>query len=277
MFMGTNQRRVLGRGFAMLAVAAWMTGTLLTLGCASLSQQGTMDNLEKDNTALLNSQEALQNRYNDLENSSRQMTQEIAAGQQRAQILQSQVVTLQNQLKDTADQLAAVTQERDAANKQVETLTQRLGSQNGVNIVSNVSLKPVLPQIGDVMVRADEKGAICIELPGDRLFNAAGTEMTVEGQNLIRMVARTVAAQYAGHSIRLEGNASLYRKLSGYKSLMDQSTAQALMVYYLVTQEGLISSEHLSVGGNGVTKPVVSSTTEESAKRNYRVDFVIQP
>ena len=275
--METNRQRALGRGFAMFAFAAWMMGTLLTLGCASLSQQGTMDTLEKDNTALLNSQESLQNRYNDLENASRQMTQEIAAGQQRAQILQERVTTLQNQLKDTADQLAAVTKERDSANSQVEALTQLLGTQSGVNIVSNVSLKPVLPQIGDVVVRADDKGVVYIELPGERLFDANGMKLTVEGQNLIRRVARIAAAQYAGHSIRLEGNASIYRKLSGYKSQMDQSTAQALMVYYLVTGENLISSEHLSVAGNGVTQPVVSSSTEESAKRNYRVDFVIQP
>ena len=91
--------------------------------------------------------------------------------------------------------------------EQIASVLPQLGARDDAEIVFH------LPQIGDVVVRADDKGAIYIELPGDRLFNAAGTEMTVEGQNLIRMVASTVAAQYAGRSIRLEGNASLYEYL----------------------------------------------------------------
>ena len=105
-------------------------------GCANdpLTQQGKIADLQNDKNAVVNERDAIRNRYNDLENANRKVTLELAASQQKYQILQDEMLVLKKQLKDTAEQLTTVTQEKSVASRRVEELSKLVDESFRTNI-----------------------------------------------------------------------------------------------------------------------------------------------
>ncbi|MDO4575946.1 MAG: OmpA family protein [Planctomycetia bacterium] len=259
--------------------------TLLALGFLAgckgdpLTQQGTISDLQNDKTAAMNERDALRNRYEDLENANRKVTLELAANQQKYRMLEEEMVVLRKQLKDTADQLTSATQQKAISDRRVEELARLVERQGGVPITPNSSLADTLtvPTIPGLVAR-QEGNAIHIEIPGDKLFEASQPGLTPQGMDLLRLAAREVASQYPNAKVSIEGHTSAMRQVgSGYRSAMDQSTGQAMMVYEVFTRENLLPGDRLSVNGCGASKPLVSSGTSEGSSRNYRIELVVTP
>ncbi|MDO4583421.1 MAG: OmpA family protein [Planctomycetia bacterium] len=270
-----KRKRFFSLILGLCGVGVWLSG------CANdpLTQQGRIADLQNDKNAVINERDALRNRYNDLENANRKVTLELAASQQKYQILQDEMLVLKKQLKDTAEQLTTITQEKAVATRRVEELSKLVERQEGVPIPSNTSLAANVetPVIPGTVVR-QENGRIHIELPGDKLFEADGRNFSPQGMDLLRNVARSVSMQFPASSISIEGHASAFRQTSAqFRSPMDQSTGQATMVYEVLTRENLVPADQLSVTGCGTSRPLVSGGTEQGASRNYRVELVVQP
>ena len=254
---------------------------LLGVGCANdpLTQQGRISDLQKDKTRLANERDSYQSRYNEVVERNRRQTHEIAASQQKIQILEQESIALKRQLKDTSDQLANITQEKELLDRRVGELSKVAERQEGVDILSNTSAgSDLTPPAIPGTVATVENGQIRIELGCDSLFDAEGSTFTPQGLELLRKTGHAVATQYPGAKVRIEGHVSSFRKTGArFASPMDQSMAQAEMIYAIFTQENIFPAEALRVEGCGVSSPRVSSGTEQGAARNYRIEIVVNP
>lgn len=250
---------------------------LCTAGCAnnSLTQQGRITDLQNDRTKLISERDSYENRYNEIVETNRRQTLQIATSQQDIQLLKKEQVALQNRLKETSDKLVSVTEERD----KLAEIAKNTDSGTGSSISSNTNgtYTGPLPSIPGTTASVSGK-EIHIEIPGDSLFDSEGTRFTAQGADLIAQAGSTLTQLYPGTHIRIESHASSFRRTSAsFKSPLDQTLGQATMTQQLLVNRGICQPNTLSVTGCGVSIPKISNTSEEGAARNYRIELVIVP
>ncbi len=248
------------------------------LGCKSLDNQGRVADLQKEKATLANQQESQAMRYNDLENYNRKVGIELATNQHQLMLMQDEVVALKKQLHDSTEKLVAAQQEKEALDKRIGELARAVERQGGIPIEPNNSLAnldtPVIPGA----VTRNEHGNIHVELPGNTLFERGGAQLTPHGLELLRHVAGNVAQRYPGYKIVIESHANTLQQTSTqFRSKMDQTAAQAMMVFEVLTKENIVPKDQLSISACGTGRPLVSNSSEDGAAKNYRVELIVKP
>jgi chemotaxis protein MotB len=119
-------------------------------------------------------------------------------------------------------------------------------------------------------------GRMVLVLPTDVLFDSGRAKVGPRGKEALSQVAGVLATvkdrrfQVAGHT---DNDPIRY---SGFESNWELSTARALQVMKLMTENG-VKPEALSAAGYGEFDPVVSNDTPEHKTRNRRIEIVLQP
>lgn len=260
----------------------------LFFGCSganNLTLQGQVSDLQNQRVAIQNERDAWKTRYEELSNSNRVQTHELASSQQQIMTLKQEQLVLQKQLKDTLEQVATTQKQNEYLSKQLANYEDvRHQQENGIQFAStpNSEQNPVvqaeraLPNIPGTLVSTVD-GKIHIELPGETLFEQEGT-LSPKGLNLIRETGRTIASQYPGALVEIQGHVSSFQKISAnFKNPHQQSTSQAMSVKDVLLQEHIFPEKLLVVSGYGTSAPIISSATPKGAYRNYRIELVVTP
>ncbi|HEX2877272.1 MAG TPA: OmpA family protein [Polyangiaceae bacterium] len=119
-------------------------------------------------------------------------------------------------------------------------------------------------------------GRMVLVLPTDVLFDSGRAKVGPRGKEALSQVAAALATvkdrrfQVAGHT---DNDPIRY---SGFESNWELSTARALQVMKLMTENG-VKPEALSAAGYGEFDPVASNDTPEHKTRNRRIEIVLQP
>lgn len=251
---------------------------LMISGCKSLDNQGQMANLQKEKATLANQQESLAQRKSDLENLNRKINIELATNQHQLMLMQDEVAALKKQLHDTTEKLVSAQQEKEAMDKRIAELSRAVERQAGIPIEPNNSLASLETPVIPGAVTRNEHGNIHVELPGNTLFERGGAQLTTHGLELLRHVASNVAQRYPGYKIVIEAHANTVQQTSThFRSKMDQTAAQAMMVYETLTKENIVPKDQLSISACGTGRPLVSNSSEDGAAKNYRIELVVKP
>lgn len=249
-------------------------------GCTNgpLTQQGRVAEMEKEKTVLVNQKDSLNTRYDDLAQANRLSTIELASNKQQMLILQDEVTLVRKQLSDSTERLAAAQQEKAALDKRIAELSKALERQGGIPIEPNNSLASIETPVFSGAATRTENGSIHVELPGTTLFERSGDQLTPHGLLLLRQVAGKISQTYPGHKVVIEAHANTLQQTSTqFQSKMDQTAAQAMMIYNILSADSIFSRDQLSVSACGTGKPLVSNSSEEGAARNYRVELIVKP
>lgn len=119
-------------------------------------------------------------------------------------------------------------------------------------------------------------GRMVLVLPTDVLFDSGRASVGPRGKEALSQVATALATvkdrrfQVAGHT---DNDPIRY---SGFESNWELSTARALQVMKLMTENG-VKPEALSAAGYGEFDPVVGNDTPEHKAKNRRIEIVLQP
>ncbi|MBQ2822630.1 MAG: hypothetical protein IJF17_13740 [Thermoguttaceae bacterium] len=262
--------------------------SIFNSGCSgtnNLTLQGQVSDLQNQRVAIQNERDAWKTRYEELSNSNRVQTHELASSQQQIMTLKQEQLVLQQQLKDTLEQVATAQKQNEYLSKQLARYEDiRHQQENGIQFASTPSpektaitqAERTLPSIPGTLV-STVNGEIHIELPGETLFEQSGA-ISPKGLSLIKETGRTIASQYPGAYVEIQGHLSSFQKVSSnFKDPHQQSTSQAMIVKDILIQENILPEKLLKVSGCGTSNPIISSATSKGVYRNYRIELVITP
>jgi flagellar motor protein MotB len=261
----------------------WLSACALTVvaGCAdnAMVLKGRVTQFEQQQAALTRQNQQLQDRASSLDRDNQELGTLLAQTRQQSKVMEDQLGAMREQLRSVTAQLAQVQSDKQNSDKKAQALTASMQRQGGVSITPNNSFLQTLPTIHlpDVYVRRDGD-VIRIELPGTRLFDAAGAQLRPGAANLVADVASELRRTYPDQIIGIEGHTDSDPIAGGqWRNNHQLATARAMAVYDVIVSSGRFRADQVLVVGHGANRPVVSNATPEGKQRNRRVELVVYP
>lgn len=122
-------------------------------------------------------------------------------------------------------------------------------------------------------VMHDERGVVLV-LNEQLLFDSGEAALTKISYPVLKEIGLLFAS--VPHAIKVEGHTdNVPIRSKQYPSNWELSAARASSVIRYFIQEHSLASERFTAIGYADTRPIVSNTTEESRKKNRRVEIVI--
>jgi len=123
-----------------------------------------------------------------------------------------------------------------------------------------------------ITVKETDEGML-IRLTGPFLFASGSDEISQEGRDVLKVVAKLLSTTTA--PVRIEGHTdNLPVKRGRFRSNWELSTARAIAVLKFLNNNG-IPGTRLSAAGYGEFKPIVPNDNAENRKRNRRVEIYV--
>ena len=188
--------------------------------------------------------------------------------------MQDEIAALRDQLASTSSQLSQV---RSAA--MPPTSTTGGGAPGAAAATPAATMQSAVTQLklADLEPRFD--GAVVrIDVPADRLFDAATANLLPGGVALLTQVAGEIERVYPGHFIGIEGHLDSEPLQSGtWASAHQLTAARAAAVFDFLTTRTPLKEGQLFIVAHGANHPLVSNATAAGRSRNRRVELVIYP
>lgn len=220
----------------------------------------------------------LQRRVNELDVSNRDLHTRLAQSEQQQQLYRDQTQLLQQQLRDTANQLRETQLARQDAEKSVQMLQASTRKQGGATITANNSVRQSLSTIDipGVDVRQDQD-VIRISLPADQLFQPGTAQLAQSAYGYLDKVAEAIGRTYPRQRIAIEGHTDSAPMVNGTMTNHQLSSAQALVVFDILTRRNHLPARQLFIMAMGANYPRASNATETGRAENRRIELVIYP
>lgn len=182
-----------------------------------------------------------------------------------------QLDTTQSELEQKKEKLQATTQELDQLRRlredaekeaaQFKALAERLKS---------------MTDAGKLSVEMRD-GRINLKLPDDVLFPSGSRSLKKEGKAALVEVAK-VLKDVEGREFLIAGHTDNVpvRRGGAFKNNWELSTARAVTVVSLLTNEG-VPPERLAAAGFGEFDPIAPNDTKENQAKNRRLEIVLLP
>jgi len=188
------------------------------------------------------------------------------------------------ELKSLEEKKAAMQRELEAqqlslqeSQQQLETLKQIEAETNKRNEIyaSFISKLQNMIDGGQLTVSID-KGRIVINLPENVLFASGSATVNKEGRGALKQVA-ALLSEFSDRRFQVEGHTdNIPIKTSRYPSNWELSTARALSVVHLMTEEG-VAPQNVSAAGFGEFQPRADNATPEGRSLNRRIEIIMLP
>jgi flagellar motor protein MotB len=255
---------------------------LALAGCAQnpYAMQGQMTTLQQQQLALSQQNQQLQTKASTLDQDNQELEMHLAQSRQQNKLLQDQLAAFRDQLTSANQQLAQTRDEKTTIEKRTQAALASNKARAGASITPNSSLEQSLPSfaIPGVEVRQDID-VIRIELPVDKMFDAAGARLRNEATPMIDSVVAEIDRRYPGHYIGVEGHTDTDSPAPGSQWFSNHqlSAARAQAVFDYLVARTRLKPQQLFVVGHGGNHPVVSNGTNAGKARNRRVELAVYP
>jgi len=204
----------------------------------------------------------------------RQLEAALVRSRQESQLMQDEIVALRDQLSSTSSQLSQV---RSAG--MPTTSTTGGGAPGAAASTPAATMQSAVMQLklADLEPRFD--GAVVrIDVPADRLFDAATANLVPGGVATLTQLAGEVERVYPGHFIGIEGHLDSEPLQSGtWASAHQLTAARAAAVFDFLTTRTPLKEGQLFIVAHGANHPLVSNATAAGRARNRRIEIVIYP
>ena len=201
----------------------------------------------------------------DLDQANEKLHRQLAEARQLHQAGLDELELVQKQLGETADQLRTY-----------------VGGEPGQQAVAaptiRSSLDPQRPQVIPIsdLVSVADRDSVRYEIPARRLFESGTSQLTADGQALLRQVSQVISQHYSRQLIAIEGYSAVDESSADPRPLHQQTALWSLAVLEHLVEEGVLS-EQLFLVAHGSNHPRYSSGSLEGRNSNQRIELVIYP
>ena len=220
-----------------------------------------------------------QTRAHSLDNDNQELETLLAQSRQQVQLLTDEVTATREQLRTTTEQLLAVRNDNQQLKSKTSALVASTRQRAGAEIRANNSLLKNL-SLGDIPgVKVRQDGDVVrVEISGDQIFMPGSNYLKSGADQLLQSVAAELRRSFPNQIIGIEGHTDDSPTHSQkFPSNHHLSAAQALAVYNVLIQKGVVPAQQLFVIGHAANHPVVSNATESGKARNRRTELVVYP
>lgn len=188
----------------------------------------------------------------------------------------------QKVLQDYQDEVRALREERVQLKKENRGLRSQLDSYEMALADANAKLTE-MPEVKDY-AELDELGVdygtrggnFVISVPSEISFASGRADVTKQGKEALRVVARTLTGDYGGNVYWIEGHTDTDPiKKSKWGSNRELSWARAAAVHRFLVEECGVPDEQCVVAGHGEYRPIDSNDSKTGKARNRRVEIIV--
>ena len=203
--------------------------------------------------------------------------QELARGYGELKSLDAKKAEMQKELEAQMQSLDAIRSDLKDSKRQFETLKQIEAETQKRNEIYASFIDKLKNMIdGGQLTVSIEQGRIVINLPENVLFPSGSAMLNSEGRAALKQVAGLLS-EFSDRRFQIEGHTdNVPIKTSRYPSNWELSTARALSVVHLMTQEG-VAPQNVSAAGFGEFHPRADNETQEGRSLNRRIEIIMLP
>jgi len=237
--------------------------------CTTLSaREVEIYNLKKDTTSLNNDIKDLKNRYNNLTNDKLSQSEQFnAALQKKTDELKLKSEELKEKEKLLVDREIALNDLKKVVARQ-DSITNRLN-----NILHNA----LLGFKSDELSVYIKNGKVYVSLSDKLLFKSGSAAVESKGIEAIQVLA-DVLNKNNDIDILVEGHTdNIPIKTALYQDNWDLSTARAISIVRILTNEYNINPTRLTASGKGEFSPRSPNISPEGRASNRRTEIILSP
>ncbi|MDR1616930.1 MAG: OmpA family protein [Syntrophomonadaceae bacterium] len=172
------------------------------------------------------------------------------------------------------DILNEIRQEQAQINSVMDSINQYIANEDLQNAEQQQNGALPLPKLSDEIIIYQQERGLVISLKDNLLFESGSDQLTSRARNLIIQVGNILMD--VPNFIRVEGHTdNLPINNSRFPSNWELSVLRATNVVHVLSEEGLVPAERISVIGYGEYRPLVPNEDNLTRSMNRRVDIVI--
>ncbi|MDA3908177.1 MAG: OmpA family protein [Sulfurimonas sp.] len=261
-------------GTKIVMLTSFAVVALLSTGCVSKgTHESTLAELDKTQSSLTTAQERIYNKNQSILSQQLEIkknNEEISKSKRELAELENNKLALQQELADSQTLL-------NASKRKIETMRQIEAETKKRNEIYARFVSKLQKMIdGGQLTVSIEKGRIVINLPDNVLFATGHAKVNAEGQKALKQIA-TVLKEFSDRSFQVEGHTdNVPIKSARYPSNWELSSARALSVVHLMTEEG-VESKNISAAGFGEFHPRADNETKDGRTLNRRIEIIMLP
>ncbi|MFK7736647.1 MAG: flagellar motor protein MotB [Pirellulaceae bacterium] len=232
----------------------------------------------------------LKKRVQQLDETNRQLTTQVAQAQQQVQAFRERTDLLAKQLRDASEQnrqlLANTSQyanESLGMQASMRRMQESMRLRGGARLTANNSLSNSSQalnsglQIAGAAVEADGD-AIRIRIPADQLFSPGTAQLMPSASVVLDQVSNALLRNYSRRRVAIEGHTDAALPTPGAASSVYQiasSQAQAALDY--LVRRGGVPSQQLFIVAHGPNYPRGNNQSPAGRAENRRLEIVVYP
>ncbi len=236
-----------------------------SLGKKLRATAADLKNLSSDNSQL-------QTKYNNLLSNSGQMTQDLAAQQERLLALKESL----EQTKKENEQLSADLAVREEKVRELEEIL--TNKDKAVQALKDKITQALLNFKESDLTVSVKNGKVYVSLAEQLLFKSGSTGVDPKGVTALQQLAKAIKDQ-KDLNIMVEGhtdNVPIGRTSQYMNDNWDLSVLRATSIIRILTNAGL-SAQQVTAAGRGEFVPVEDNETKEGRQKNRRTEIIITP
>ena len=232
--------------------------------------EGRIKGLRQDTTALNDSLDYWQSRYNTLVNNSLE----------RQEMLSSELQAKNESLQKKEQLLQTYSSELEARAARVEELEAIIRRQDSIT-------QALLSKVEDALIGFTEDelsvemrdGKVYVSVSEQLLFSSGSIVVNQKGQEALAKVAE-VLARNPDIQVMIEGHTDsvpISSQRGAIKDNWDLSVLRATSVVRIIRKEADLAPERITAAGRGPFVPVASNATPEGKAQNRRTEIILTP
>lgn len=254
---------------------------------------------KKQYQSLLSDHQALQSRYDNLNQDHNKAQTDLTAGQVRIQSLEEQLAaekannaslkralaSLQETLSKSMDQqsqgnvnISKLVDEINASNRYIQHLVNTKNKSDSLNMVLTNRLTRSLSreELKDVDVQV-LKGVVYISLADNMLYKSGSYEISNLAGETLSKIAKIIL-DYKDYDVLVEGNTdNVPISQTNIRNNWDLSVLRASSVVQALQNQYGVDPKRLTAGGRGEYNPIGDNQTAAGKSRNRRTQIIITP
>ena len=199
--------------------------------------------------------------------------------------MRTEFLGLQDDAEMTREQLEQRGKELRAKEEELRVKAKRMDDLDGRLRAQTDAMSSLRKKISDalVSVRAEDltiterDGKIYVSLSEKLLFASGSAKVDPKGKEALGKLA-TVLGSNSDINVMVEGHTdSIPVKSSKYADNWDLSTARAVSIVRLLTNNYSVPPERVEAAGRGQYQPIAENTNPEGRARNRRTEIILVP
>jgi chemotaxis protein MotB len=251
----------------------WIGLGIVFVSTSCVSKKKYTDAVQSLGTVAQNYEECVEHKK-ELEQVLNDLSQEYTAYQQKSK---SSITQLEENLENQSSELSNKDQALQDRAKRLRSLENQFKQQQqAVNALRKTMADALVNFDTEELSVEIKKGKVYISLSDKLLFPSASADLNKEGKEAISKVAE-VLEKNGEISIEIIGHTDNKPIRIKYANNWALSTARAITITQLLTDEHGIPGERLTASGMSEYSPVASNDTPEGRAKNRRTEIVLSP